>query len=202
MTTVTLEKGKHTRERIVEAAAELFRKNGFHSTSLSQILKEAGLTKGGFYFHFKSKEELGDAVIDYMREYWIKNVLNEVAKESGALAKIERMFDIMIKTHESNAFHGCALLAVLTAEMMEVEEHFSNRLRKIYLNWKESIVAILEQGKREGLFKSWVNPDSLALLMIGAMQGSTMMAHLDPEHLDLSWLFKSLRSLLLEGVAS
>jgi TetR/AcrR family transcriptional repressor of nem operon len=200
--TTTLEKGKHTRERIVEAAAELFRKNGFHSTSLSQLLREAGLTKGGFYFHFKSKEELGDAVIDYMREYWIKNVLNEVAKEKGALAKIERMFDIMIKTHECNAFHGCALLAVLTAEMMEVEEHFSNRLRKIYLNWKESIVEILEQGKQEGMFKDWVNPDSLALLIIGAMQGSTMMAHLDPEHLDLAWLFKSLRSLLLEGVAS
>jgi TetR/AcrR family transcriptional repressor of nem operon len=202
MTVTALEKGKHTRERIVAVAAELFRKNGFHNTSLTQILNAAGLTKGGFYFHFKSKEELGDAVIEYMREFWVKNVLSAIEKEEGALAKIERMFDIMIETHEGNVFHGCALLAVLTAEMMEVEEHFSECLRKIYMNWKQNIVQILEQGKKEGLFKEWINPDSLALLIIGALQGTTMMAHLDPEHLDLSWLFKNLRSLLLQGVAS
>jgi TetR/AcrR family transcriptional repressor of nem operon len=200
--TTTLEKGKHTRERIVEVAAELFRKNGFYNTSLTEILKAAGLTKGGFYFHFKSKEELGDAVIDYMKDFWVNRVLNEIAREKGALAKIERMFDIMIKTHEGNVFHGCALLAVLTAEMMEVEQHFSDRLRRIYVDWKSSIVEILQQGKQEGLFREWVNPDSLALLIIGTMQGTTMMAHLDPENLDLSWLFRNLRSLLLEGVAS
>lgn len=202
MTTVPLEKGKLTRDRIVWTAAELFRKNGFHNTSLNQILKAARLTKGGFYFHFRSKEELGDAVIEYMREFWIHNVLEDVEKEKGALKKIERMFEIMIKTHEGNVFHGCALLAVLTAEMMEVEQHFSERLRKIYANWKASIVEILEQGKREGLFKETVNADSLALLIIGSLQGTTMMAHLDPEHIDLSWLFRNLRSLLLEGVAS
>ncbi len=127
-------------------------------------------------------------------------MLDEIAKEKGALKKIERMFEIMIQTHEGNVFHGCALLAVLTAEMMEVEQHFSKRLRKIYADWKASIVEILEQGKREGLFKQWVSPDSLALLLIGSLQGTTMMAHLDPENIDLSQLFTNLRTLLLEGV--
>ncbi|MBI5119207.1 TetR/AcrR family transcriptional regulator [Candidatus Poribacteria bacterium] len=202
MVTATLEKGKHTRERIVDAASELFRKNGFHNTSLAQILAASELTKGGFYFHFKSKDELGDAVIEYMKDFWVTNVLDQIAKESDAIRRIERMFDIMIRTHEGNVFHGCALLAVLTAEMMEVEEHFSGSLRKIYAEWKASIVQILEQGKQEGLFKDWVNPDSLALLIIGAVQGTTMMAHLDPSHIDLSSLFRNLRLLLVEGVAS
>ncbi len=184
------------------AAAELIRKNGYHNTSLAQILEAANLTKGGFYFHFKSKEELGDAVIEYMRRFWVENVLEEVSREKSALKKIERMFDIMIMTHEGNVFHGCALLAVLTAEMMEVDEHFSKRLRKIYSDWKASIVAFLEQGKQEGLFREWVNPDSLALLIIGALQGTTMMAHLDPEHIDLAKMFRSLESLLLEGVTA
>jgi len=202
MTTETLDKGRLTRDRIVRVATELFRKNGFHNTSLTQILDAAELTKGGFYFHFKSKEELGDAVIDYMRDFWVHNVLEKVVKEKGAAKRIERMFDIMIRTHEGNAFHGCALLAVLTAEMMEVETHFSDRLRKIYADWKESIVEILKKGKQEGLFKEWVDPDSLALLLIGTFQGTTMMAHLDPENIDLSLLFRSLRLLLVEGVAS
>ena len=198
--TTTLEKGRLTRERIVKIAVELFRKNGFHNTSLSQILDEAELTKGGFYFHFKSKEELGDAVTDYMKDFWVHNVLEKIAEEESALKKVERMFEIMIKTHESDIFHGCALLAVLTAEMMEVEQRFSERLRRIYADWKASIVDILEQGKKENLFKKETNSDSLALLIIGSLQGVTMMAHLDPEHVNLSRLFGNLRSLLLEGV--
>jgi TetR/AcrR family transcriptional repressor of nem operon len=202
MTVAIPEKGKLTRNRIVRVAAELFRKNGFHNTSLTEVLQAAGLTKGGFYFHFRSKDELGDAVIDYMREFWVHNVLEEVAKEKGAIRKIERMFEIMIDTHQGHVFHGCALLAVLTAEMMEAQHHFSDRLRKIYRDWQASITEILEQGKREGLFKESMNPQSLALLIIGALQGTTMMAHLDEEHIDLSWLFRNLRLLLLEGVAS
>ncbi|GAB4351052.1 MAG: TetR/AcrR family transcriptional regulator [Candidatus Abyssubacteria bacterium] len=202
MNVATLEKGRQTRSRIVRVAAELFRKNGYHNTSLNEVLKAAGLTKGGFYFHFRSKEELGDAVIDYMREFWVNNVLEEVANENGAIRKIEKMFEIMIDTHEGNVFHGCALLAVLTAEMMESQHPFSDRLRKIYRDWQSSITEILEQGKREGLFKESMNPKSLALLIIGTLQGTTMMAHLDEEHIDLSWLFRNLRLLLLEGVAS
>jgi AcrR family transcriptional regulator len=197
--TTTLDKGKLTRERIVKAAVELFRKNGFHNTSLSQILEEAELTKGGFYFHFKSKEELGDAVIDSMREFWVYEVVDKITGEQGAIGKIERMFEIMIRTHESGIFHGVALLAALTAEMMEVEERFSARLRAIHTDWKASIVAILEQGKSEGVFKSWVEPDPLALLIISTLLGTTMMAHLDPENIDLSRLFRNLRLLLLEG---
>ena len=197
--TTTLEKGKLTRERIITIAADQFRKNGFNNTSLSQILEEAELTKGGFYFHFKSKEELGDAVIDYMRDFWVHKVLKVVAKEKGALRKIERMFEIMIETHENDIFHGIALLAVLTAEMMEVDEHFSQRLRYIYEAWKESFIDILEQGKREGIFKEWMDPSPLALLIIGSLQGITMMAHLDPEQMDLSRLFRNLQVLLLQG---
>ena len=200
MTTETLEKGKLTRHRIVMAAVELFRKNGFHNTSLTQILDAAEITKGGFYFHFKSKEALGDAVIEFMKDFWIQNVLKKIAEEKGALKKIERMFEIMIETHENNVFHGCALLAVLTAEMMEVEQRFSERLRRIYADWKVSIVEILEKGKQEGLFKEEINSDSIALLIIGSLQGITMMAHLDPEHIDLAWLFRSLRLMLLSNV--
>jgi len=197
--TTTLEKGRLTRERIVKVAAELFRKNGFHNTSLAQILDEAELTKGGFYFHFKSKEELGDAVIDHMRDFWVRNVLEKIADEKGAVRKIERMFEIIVTIHKSDIFHGVALLAVLTAEMMEVEERFSERLREIFSDWKASIVEILKEGKREGVFKEWVDPEPLALLIIGSLQGITMMAHLDSENIDMAWLLGNLRLLLLEG---
>ena len=55
---VSREKAAENRERIVETAARLFREHGFSGVGVDAIMKEAGLTHGGFYGHFGSKEEL------------------------------------------------------------------------------------------------------------------------------------------------
>ena len=55
---VSTEQADQNRERIVEAAAQLFRERGFDGIGVADLMKEAGLTHGGFYGHFSSKEEL------------------------------------------------------------------------------------------------------------------------------------------------
>lgn len=55
---VTREQADATRERIVETAARLFRENGFDGIGVADLMKAAGLTHGGFYAHFDSKEDL------------------------------------------------------------------------------------------------------------------------------------------------
>jgi TetR/AcrR family transcriptional repressor of nem operon len=55
---VSREQAVQNRERIVEAAAQLFRERGFDGIGVADLMKEAGLTHGGFYGHFSSKEEL------------------------------------------------------------------------------------------------------------------------------------------------
>jgi len=54
---VSREKAAENREKIVETAARLFREHGFDGIGVDSIMKEAGLTHGGFYGHFKSKDE-------------------------------------------------------------------------------------------------------------------------------------------------
>src|SRR5687767_15927798 len=55
---VSREQAALNRERILEAAAQLFRERGFDGIGVADLMKEAGLTHGGFYGHFSSKEEL------------------------------------------------------------------------------------------------------------------------------------------------
>src|SRR5688572_6186334 len=55
---VSREQAVQNRERIVEAAARLFRERGFDGIGVADLMNEAGLTHGGFYGHFSSKEEL------------------------------------------------------------------------------------------------------------------------------------------------
>ena len=55
---VSREQVAQNRERIVEAAAQLFRERGFEGIGVADLMKEVGLTHGGFYGHFSSKEDL------------------------------------------------------------------------------------------------------------------------------------------------
>ncbi len=189
-----------TRERILRAAMELFRKHGFHNTSVARILKSANITKGGFYFHFKSKEELGIAVLERTRDFWMQNVIATLAHEPDARSRIRRMVEIMTQMYRGDIFHGCALLAVLTAEMMESKSEFADRIKGILSAWQKSIAEILEQGKAEGLFRREVDSEMLALILIGCCKGTTMMGHLDPERVDYDLLLRDLERWVLEGV--
>jgi|AraplaMF_Col_mMF_1032025.scaffolds.fasta_scaffold21710_2 AcrR family transcriptional regulator len=63
----TAEHKQKTRQRIVECARELFNRRGFSEVSIDEIMRHAGLTRGGFYNHFKAKEELyAETVAAYM----------------------------------------------------------------------------------------------------------------------------------------
>ncbi|MBI5115583.1 TetR/AcrR family transcriptional regulator [Candidatus Poribacteria bacterium] len=190
-----------TRERILRAAMELFRKHGFNNTSIAQILQHAKITKGGFYFHFKSKEELGFIVLERTRDFWMENVIDVIAQEAGVRRRISRMVEIMTEMYRGDIFHGCALLAVLTAEMMEHPTEFADRIRSIIAEWQKSIIDILEQGKTEGIFRKDMDSSALALILIGCCQGTTMMGHLDPENVNYDLLLHDLEKWILEGCA-
>lgn len=189
-----------TRERILLAAMELFRKYGFHNTHISQILEKASTTKGGFYFHFKSKEELGFAALELVRDFWNKNVIAAISNEPDVKGRIRKLVEVMTQMHRGEIFHGGALLSVLTAEMMETESEFAERIKGIFAEWQASLVEILEQGKAEGLFRKGVDSRGVALILIGCCQGATMMGHLDPQRVDYGMLLRDLERWMLEGV--
>ena len=191
---------RKTRERILLAAMELFRKHGFANTSLAQILERSSITKGGFYFHYKSKEELCFAVLKRTRDFWIKNVIAALDREPDARSRIRKMVETMTQMYRGDIFHGCALLAVLTAEMMESQSEFAEQIKGIISEWQKSIVTILEQGRAEGLFRKDMDSEALALILIGCCQGTTMMGHLDPERVDYDMLLYELEKWVLEGV--
>ena len=77
-----MKKGEESRQRLIECAAELFWKNGYSATGISEILKQTDLPKGSFYFYFKSKDDLATAVTEYTitKSYWnnFKIVLREM----------------------------------------------------------------------------------------------------------------------------
>jgi TetR/AcrR family transcriptional repressor of nem operon len=109
---VSREEAQRNRERIVEAAARRFRERGFEGIGVADLMREVGLTHGGFYGHFASKEELmAEAVaaaLERSRERWAKRA----AGAEDPLASLADMY--LTPRHRDDPGSGCVMAALAT----------------------------------------------------------------------------------------
>src|SRR5436309_11486102 len=105
---VSREQAAQNRERIVETAAQLFRERGFEGIGVADLMKEAGLTHGGFYGHFGSKEELiaeaSDRALAQSLARWDKLMARAPDDALSAIAKA-----YLNGTHRDDPGAGCLL---------------------------------------------------------------------------------------------
>ena len=83
-------KGNQTRRNIIEKSLQLFSVKGYFNTSVSDIMQATGLTKGGLYGHFRSKEEIWFAVYDRAVSIWRGIVLNGVNQVADPIERIAK----------------------------------------------------------------------------------------------------------------
>ena len=132
-----LKKGEVTRQAIEDAAIELFMEQGYHATSMRQIAKRANLALGGIYNHFKSKEEIFEALVVDKHPY--KKVLPLIQEAEGAtmeefLGNAARVVIteltsqpyyikvMLIEITEFNGEHGAALIKEIAPNILPVFE--------------------------------------------------------------------------------
>ncbi len=107
---VSREKAAENRERIVETAARLFRENGFDGVGIDAIMKEAGLTHGGFYGHFASKDDLAAEAVT--------RAFERSAEQQSRYSDLgDLVADYLSERHRADRANGCAVVA-LGADMV------------------------------------------------------------------------------------
>src|SRR5207302_10880844 len=144
--------GKSTREAILEAASRLIHVHGYNHTSLDDVLRESGVGKGNFYYHFKSKEELGYAILDQIIATFLAETLAPCfSDQSGRpLGQIRCFLDRVLEIQrEQNCVGGCAL-GNLAAELSDVHEGFRTRLAVVFSAWRERLTEALHDAHRRG----------------------------------------------------
>lgn len=104
---MTKTKGEITKERIIQNSALLFLKHGYSNTGIAAILEASQIPKGAFYFHFKSKNELGVAVGEYFSrelETWFGSVLE---KTSDWTSFVEQLTSDIHNKIDASEYFGC-----------------------------------------------------------------------------------------------
>src|SRR2546423_10796222 len=108
---VSREQAAQSRERIVETAAQLFRERGFDGVGVADLMKEAGLTHGGFYGHFSSKENLvAEASARALAQSLA--LFSKVAERGAADPLSAIATGYLSKRHRDNPGDGCLLAAL------------------------------------------------------------------------------------------
>jgi len=123
-----------TRQRIVEIAAAEFRRKGIEGIGVADLMAKAGLTHGGFYSHFKSKEDLVRAALEEAAK---KSRIRKIADEGGSLEEIVRWY--LRPEHRDVPERGCAIAALVA----EVGRH-SQATRKEMTGSVERLLGIIE----------------------------------------------------------
>lgn len=144
----TQTKGERTRTQIEDAAIELFMEHGYHATSMRQIAEQAELALGGIYNHFKSKEEIFEAIIVDKHPY--KKILPLILEAEGetmedflshaARVVIKELTSqtyyiklMMIEIAEFNGAHGAALLKEIGPKLLPVFERIIKTRKNLRL---------------------------------------------------------------------
>jgi TetR/AcrR family transcriptional regulator, transcriptional repressor for nem operon len=164
-----------TRERLLDAAMRLFWEKGYNSTSIADILREAGANSGSLYHFFPTKQDLLVAVLDrYLAG--IEPMLLEPAWR-GVGDPIERVFALLARYRDlldgTDCFYGCPI-GFLALELHEPDPPVRAKLAANFAAWSQAVRACLDEAADR--LPAEVDRGELAEFVLTTMEGGVMLA--------------------------
>lgn len=166
-----------SKEKILASAKDLFHEYGFQQTSVDEILKKSGVTKSNFYYHFKSKEELGLIILQRFMALYESDVLTKTLgnKSLSPSVRLAEFYN-SVKTFHRDLQNprGCPF-GNLAIEMSGSNENFRERLSAFFNSWEKIIEECINEGMSTGDFRSDLPPGVIAQLILSHLEGVIMM---------------------------
>jgi len=165
-----------SKEKILQAARDLFYRNGYLATSVDNIIAQSGVSKSNFYYHFKSKEDLGIAVLELHRENF-QTVLDSILLNHSLTPKerLQRYFDFLVEAQDSRLEKGGCPFGNLVAEMTEHSERFRCLLSTMFGGLTSRLADLVAEGQQREEFRRDVVPCDLAALIVQTTQGMLLL---------------------------
>ena len=163
------------RTQILDSAALLISERGYRMTSVDDVIREAGLSgKSHFYHYFKSKEELGYAVLNRQFERFAERGL-AILREP-MIDPLERLYLFIDSVVTAQAERGCkggSPFGNLAGEMADAHEGFRERIEQVFERWASQIQSLLWEAR--GQLAPATDAARLARFVIATLEGALLM---------------------------
>jgi TetR/AcrR family transcriptional repressor of nem operon len=165
---------------IIASAARLMHVHGYQATSLDDVLRESGVGKGNFYYYFKSKEDLGYAILDQIIEAFLERALEPCFsdREGRPLEQIRCFLGGVLEAQRERHCVGGCQLGNLAAELSDVHEGFRTRLAKVFSAWRERLTVALAEAQARDEVGPDCRPAAVAQFLVASLEGAILMTKL------------------------
>lgn len=189
-------RSENTRLHLVRSAAELFDGNGFAGATLEDVSRAAGVTKGAFYFHFSSKDELGGAIQAEACELLRSAVYRLV---SGGVGSLQCVVDL---THELVGWLESESLVRASFRTARECGHRGRPFLDFYVDWLSSVETLLLSAQHAGELADGVGTEDAVTLVVTVCAGVEMMWWSGIRHGSMRESLTGMWALLLPGLAN
>ena len=169
------------RETIIHESLKLFSLKGFLSTSITDILEAAGTSKGGFYNHFVSKEELFHEVLAEAQRIWREKTLAGLDEIESPTEKIKKLLENYRDNYlkDDNNFPGGCVFVTFSVELDDQHPHLCKEVNEGFIGLKAMLRRLLDEGKGKGELNSDASTSAITEMIFAGMLGASVIYGVD-----------------------
>lgn len=177
---IPMKKSEATRLNILQKAFELIYVKGYKTTSVDEIIATTQVTKGAFYYHFKTKDEMGLAIINELLKTNFRSTFIEPLENTDhPLESIYQLvYGILMENDLLKVEYGCPT-SNLTQEMAPWHMDFTRALNELAERWENAMITCIENGKKEGSVKEQVDAKEVAVFVMSGYWGVRNLGKLE-----------------------
>jgi TetR/AcrR family transcriptional regulator, transcriptional repressor for nem operon len=170
--------GKSTRAAILQAATRLMHVRGYRNTTLDDVLRESGVGKGNFYYHFRSKEDLGYAILDRIIAMFLERTLEPCFSrpDTARLIQIRCFLDRVLEAQRQRKCVGGCAMGNLASELSDVHEGFRARLASVFTAWRVRLTVALREAQERGEVVAACEPESIGHFLVAGLEGAILLS--------------------------
>ncbi len=169
-------KGIQTRQNITEKSLQVFSVKGYFNTSINDILTATGLTKGGLYGHFPSKEDIWYAVYDEAVKIWRNIVFRNMRNIANPLQRIEITIDNHLRNYlGADVFKGGCFFVNMLVEISGQSEKMSRQILKGFVQFSRLLRIWLKEADEIGLLKKGLNYREISDFIVITLNGAATL---------------------------
>jgi AcrR family transcriptional regulator len=176
------ERGSATRQHILAVATEEFLAHGYAGTSLSDLIGAAGVTKGGFYHHFPSKEALAVEVVRVRQAEWAAGVVEASAGHDRAVDQLRAVARVAADLKEQDQSQATSLQR-LCAELAEDAE-LAPQIAGYCEAWIDTAAGLVARAQLQGDIRADLDAHQAAEVLVATFLGAEQQCVMTARHDD------------------